>query len=844
MSTTTKSSSTRVQDRSSKVPNKNDRVGITRIRFQSALKSPDTTKRDQKIVVLQGQIKKIDIELEKIKSELNDVSKGTNQSQTMKSLQDRRKAIVKEQNDLKSNRLQIDKQMELVNQSIKKKNNEINTKLESNNKLKSKGKMKTVEDIELRINESEKKIGSGNLTLLDEKLEIKHLQQLNKLKKDLIALKPIQKSIETDSKKLIELKKNLSHQIKLSKDLSTEFKEINENLNEISQNIKLQNDKRVIYVAKRSLLFNKKDSIRKQISLIRKDFNNEFKSYKQKLQQEKLNFEEDNKMRRLIEAKDIAMEKLNARLNEAKKLAFSDEIYSIENILLALDPTFEKPKRHLFNDQSKFSEINHFQGNNSINSKDLELLENSRQNDISWSNTPPTRSKKVLKRFNKTIAEDENFNKTTNNNNNNSSSSSKFLLEPSLIALLAELDIVVPLNSEQVNKTIEELKSKRQFYLSRQDEQTEKNIKYVTDQIEKVMNEYYKNEKIIKERLALKRKSESKSNTIKEKMKDSGDAKVQDLNPLQTNDIRQEVSSKKGKKASKNSITSKNNEASKQILGVSTPSEVEIVIENDDFKINESNEVEKTENQSASNNVKISNTEVQQIDDKNLEYPQNIIELKQNESDTITNSDESEEKEFELKITKEYTEDNLEKEKLTEIESEEAQEVKESKNIIEDKEIKEQSELDSTNLDACEETKEVQELKESESNESVPKEIETSEVNEKQNQTELINLEEVSGEIERKSVETVEDYQKTKSKKVDEQKDTQVTSLNLESEEIKESGSSTIEKTDNTVTKDELALQNSSTYEDEEIIEEFVIDEENNSKILNRKGVSQLPIEA
>ncbi|CCD24978.1 Bfr1p NDAI_0E01620 [Naumovozyma dairenensis CBS 421] len=458
------------------------------------VKRPDVSVRDKKLDTLNVQLKKIDNEIALLRKQIDHYQISDSVQQERKKLLDHNKEIIKNQADLKNRRNQIFESIKILDSNIKRRNNEINEKLGK------KHKFNTTAEAKQRIAEIDDLIGSGDLSIVEEKLLVKEAQSLNKLMKDLIAIDPIKKAIDDDKAKIVNLKEELNSLN--PKTLSSDFEKNQEKLNDLNAKNQGVYDKKQSIFLKRTALYQKRDEIYSQIRQIRTDFDNEFKAFKNKLEKERLRREEDEKLSKLMEEKDSSLGKLQEKLTHAKIPAFTFEIESIENTLVALDPTYVKPKKNTALDELTSS-------NEKINSNtqirkveaaaDLVLVPTKNEEDI-FSNTAPSKSKKFKKK---------NQNKQAQNGDAFAKIDGKFTLEPTLIATLAQLDVKVPISKDDVAVSIEQLKSKHEDLINKQDEQTEKNIANVEKEISQLQISFQKKEEQIKKELEEKRQQEA-----------------------------------------------------------------------------------------------------------------------------------------------------------------------------------------------------------------------------------------------------------------------------------------------------------------------------------------------
>lgn len=457
---------------------------------QHKYKRPDVEVRDKKLETLNVQLKKIDGEIALLRKQIDQNQVADVAQQERKKLQDQTREIIKTQADLKTRRNTIHDNVKQLDAHIKRKTTEVNEKLGR------KSKYSTAGEVKQRLSEIEDSISSGELSLVEEKLLVKEMQSLNKLNKDLVAIEPIKKSIDEDKAKIAELKEELNHLN--PKEVSAKFEETQEKLNNLQSKTQVVYDKRQTLFNKRSALYKKRDEIYAQIKKIRSDFDNEFKSFKQKLEKERLKREEDHKLSKLLEEKDVVVGKIQEKLTHAKLPAFTYEIEAIENALLVLDPTYEKPKKNIF------GETDTVVSNNSQPIKKVEdesLILVTKKTDDVFYNTVPSKSKKHKKKHH---ANGQGFAASSISTSNDG----KFTLEPTLIATLAELDVIVPISKDEVTSSVEQLKAKHEDFIAKQDEQTEKNIAAVEKELAQLELDFSKKEDQIKEELEAKRTQE------------------------------------------------------------------------------------------------------------------------------------------------------------------------------------------------------------------------------------------------------------------------------------------------------------------------------------------------
>lgn len=447
---------------------------------KSNIKKPDVSIRDKKLETLNLQLKKVNDELDLVRKQIDQTQPSSDSQTTKNQLHVQLKDIIKVQSDLKTKKQQIHDKIRTLDSHIKRKTNEIQEKIGKKTQYQS------VDQITSRLSQIDQEISSGNLSLVEEKLRVKEMQNLNKLSRDLQQVEPIKKSIEKDRIEISELKQQLG--TLNPREISNKFETIQDQINDLQSKNQVVYDRRQKMFAKRTILYKKRDEIRDQISKIRSDFDSEFKAYKKRMEQDRLKREEEQKLSKLLEEKDEQLGKLQEKLIHAKQPAFVYELEAIGNLLAHLDPDYVRPVKKSI-EVSEKPAITSSAPVRKVEADDLVLIV--KKKDEFFSNIP--KGKKGKKKSHVTAQ----------------SIIGKFSLEPTVIANLVELDITVPMAKDDVPSTIEQLKSKYEDFLSRQDEQTEKSINLIEEQIRNMELHYSAKEEQVKKELQEKRAREA-----------------------------------------------------------------------------------------------------------------------------------------------------------------------------------------------------------------------------------------------------------------------------------------------------------------------------------------------
>ncbi|AGO14235.1 AaceriADL267Wp [[Ashbya] aceris (nom. inval.)] len=442
---------------------------------RSNVKRPDSSVRDRKLEPLYAQLKKVDQEVAAVRKQIDEMQVGEGSQESKQKLHEQLKEIIKAQSDLKGKRQQIHDRIKQLDAQIKRKTGEVAERVGR------KSTYSSGEEIRERLARIDEEISSGGLSLVEEKLRVKEMQALNKLAKDLQQVEPVKRSIEEDRAAIAELKAELNSMN--PKEVSAQFESTQAKLNQLQSKNQVFYDQRSRLFTKRSALYSKRDEIFAQIKKIRGDFDNEFKAYKKKLDDDRIKREEEERISRVLEDKEEKMGKLQEKLIHAQKPAFTYEIGAIETALFALDPTFVKPATNTID----FPGSQPAKPVKKVEADDLVPIVKKREEFFPSS----TVSKKNKKKLASAAAA--------------ASGNGKFSLEPTLIAILADLDVSVPMTKDDVPATVDQLKTKYEDFLARQDEQTSKNIAEAEAALKKLELEYKAKEDQVRKELEEKR---------------------------------------------------------------------------------------------------------------------------------------------------------------------------------------------------------------------------------------------------------------------------------------------------------------------------------------------------
>ncbi|XBW35832.1 hypothetical protein QEN19_001405 [Hanseniaspora menglaensis] len=304
------------------------------------IKRPDESSRDKKLELLNAQLKKLTTEITTVSQDIDSkLGKNTDKSASAPvSANDELKEIIKKQNDLKTKRNVVFDQLKNIDSKLKNCSKEIELALGSaSNKAKE---FKSIGEVEKEISNLERRLDEGGLTLVDEKRFIKQQSELNKIKKSLLAVQPLKSEVNDLKQQQIALKATLNKEYD-NKSLQKEFESIQVRLNE-QRSVKQANQQATNQLFnKRTALYAKRDEIYNKIRDVRSQFDNEFKSYKLKREQQKKAKDNEYKWEKLNSQKESDLTKLREDVIAAKTTpAFSEDIAQVEASLKELNPQY------------------------------------------------------------------------------------------------------------------------------------------------------------------------------------------------------------------------------------------------------------------------------------------------------------------------------------------------------------------------------------------------------------------------------------------------------------------------------------------------------------------------
>ncbi|CAM9021311.1 unnamed protein product [Wickerhamomyces anomalus] len=416
------------------------------------IKSPDSKVRDDTLAKINQEIKQKDIALAEINAQLK-------KAVTDPKVANERKTLIGELNELRKTQADFKGKRDLINNKIKEIDASLKRKIGEVQATTSKNNFKSAEEIDARIKKIDDNISSGDMKLVEERLAIKEITSLRKLRKDFSGIQTQQKSIDADKEKIAALKKELSGLN--SKEVSVKYESIQKQLDELNLDNKSVNDKRTSLYNKRNALQKEKDALYNSIRKTRADFDEQYKHFKQALADERKRVADEEAKLKAEKEKSERSSKTSKILAEATQPAFEEEIDTVHTLLNVFDPSYVKPTKSNKSALEKSTFVTERQGRVIEQSTEDEIIK--KDDNLFFAGSGPHKSSKKGKKGSK-----------------------KFTLEPDVISSLGDLEIPLPLSQDDVPQTVEALKSKLQTFTATQEETTKKNIEGAKEKIAKL----------------------------------------------------------------------------------------------------------------------------------------------------------------------------------------------------------------------------------------------------------------------------------------------------------------------------------------------------------------------
>ncbi|CAB5390215.1 unnamed protein product [Rhizophagus irregularis] len=388
--------------------------------------------------------------LNAITDKINNVSENGPAENKREELFARLDKLRGKQAETKRNRSNIFEQLKSMNESLQKKKRDLQ---QSKNSV----QYRSIKEIDNAIENYERQIESGTLKIIDEKKIIANISNLKKSKKSVKLFETQKNAIEEEQKKIDELKKTLD---------DSDFKKNNEEYDDVKAQLETVSKDCDLNREKRNELFDEKKRLTAQKREIQEQYNKSKQEYR-KYQEEENKRRQELKRKQAQERENQYKKEVMARKREEAAVpAFQLDILNCENL------------------------INYFESLNGGTGKSAQLQSsptapvdsNIRQPDAT-SNVPEgtVLMKKSDRGDDYFIGGGKKHKKSQKEKK--SSKSNVFPLSFSIMEQLTSLDVAVPLNSSEIEQTIESLFQKKKYFIENQDRVTKENMEKVEAEI-------------------------------------------------------------------------------------------------------------------------------------------------------------------------------------------------------------------------------------------------------------------------------------------------------------------------------------------------------------------------
>lgn len=381
------------------------------------IKKPDDQEFKKTLREKQGELKIMEKEIEKLAEEMKNYQIDDEIKKRRNELLNKHKELTEQHEKHKTEKIMLQEQIKSIEMQMKKQMSDMQG---GNNK-----NYRSLEEIDAQLQCLDKVVDSGKLELLKERMLIKEMTSLHKLRKNFFAMEKMQSIIEQDKQKIQNLRRiaydkcgELEGQIH---DIQKELNEIKKGTSEIYAKRKSIYDSINQIKVKRSAKYS-------DIKLFKAEYDESYAKFRHILTEKKKKRDELIKRQQTEENRTRLLEEAEDMLSRAKMGVYTDDINLIHKIISYFDSSYTTvPKSE---DETPVID----------NTKTLVL-------DI------PDQSKKSKKKKKK--------------------STSKFILDRDVIAGLDKLNVMIPLCWDDVSLTIKILKDSLQVLTEKKNVETQ-----------------------------------------------------------------------------------------------------------------------------------------------------------------------------------------------------------------------------------------------------------------------------------------------------------------------------------------------------------------------------------
>ncbi|KAJ5682633.1 hypothetical protein N7462_005798 [Penicillium macrosclerotiorum] len=404
--------------------------------------------------------------LNEIKAKLDNAKPSNEDSpivQKQKELRAELSAIRAKQSGFKSSRSSTQEKINALDATLK-------SRIAEQNNSRGKMSFKNVEEIDREIARLESQVDSGTLRLVDERKALSDVSNLRKQRKGFAGLDEAQKGIDELKAQISELRKTLDNPE--AKALSDKYAEIQQELDAIKaeqdsvfknlnalrdERTKLRNDQQQKYTAIRTI----KDDYFKARRAYKEHEDEMWRLRRDRQKAEREAFEREKR-------KKVA----DKKLEEASRLAYTDEILTAQGLIRHFDPAYDFATLGLDDKKDEASNFRAGVGRTVDDSglKGMKVIRKEDRDDDYFAGTGGKKGKKGKK-------------------GGAASEAGKFNMNVGIIEDFAKVKIDPPMNQSDVSAAVEKLAAKITEWKKNQASKTEENIKKAKEEIERLEEE-------------------------------------------------------------------------------------------------------------------------------------------------------------------------------------------------------------------------------------------------------------------------------------------------------------------------------------------------------------------
>lgn len=417
---------------------------------------PNREQFDATVAELEGQLKEAEAELEVARNGVKSSSPEGKQA-----LLSELEQIRARQGALKAARGKVFDELRHAEDQMKKKIRDLQG-------LKTKSTFKNVEELDRKIQQLEQEVDAGQMRLADEKKTLGEISNLKKLRKNFGQIQELQSAVDADKALVAKLKSQLDD--KDAKQLGQRYDSIQKELDAMRESQKKSLDKRRKATEKR-------DAVRNKLHQTKNEHYAAVRAFQDAVKAENAARIEAEKAQKQAYEKERKLKDAQEKLEAASQPAFAVQRDTAENLLLQFDPTYKRETRPLTVGGVAVKSAASSKPQREIKNDDLGQLIK-RTEDVLFVGDA-TKGKKKAARGMRGAANNGASNNTSNNDD-------KLRLNLGIVEDLSFLNIPIPTKKDEVSETIQQLKTKLQYYKDNEERVTKERVERAQAEVDKL----------------------------------------------------------------------------------------------------------------------------------------------------------------------------------------------------------------------------------------------------------------------------------------------------------------------------------------------------------------------